>query len=73
MSRRDIFRERIRLYRQDPLVFFQEVTRFQPDDWQVEAARAIAQGRRLAVRSGQGVGKTAFGLYENNGTPLNCS
>lgn len=60
MSRRDIFRERIRLYRQDPLVFFQEVTRFQPDDWQVEAARAIAQGRRLAVRSGQGVGKTAF-------------
>lgn len=60
MSRREIFRERIRLYRQDPLVFFQEVTRFQPDDWQVEAARAIAQGRRLAVRSGQGVGKTAF-------------
>ena len=60
MSRRDIFRERIRLYRQDPLVFFQEVTRFQPDNWQVEAARAIAQGRRLAVRSGQGVGKTAF-------------
>ena len=60
MSRRDIFRERIRLYRQDPLAFFQEVTRFQPDDWQVEAARAIAQGRRLAVRSGQGVGKTAF-------------
>lgn len=60
MNRRDIFRERIRLYRQDPLIFFREVTRFQPDDWQVKAARAIAEGRRLAVRSGQGVGKTAF-------------
>ena len=53
MNRRDIFRERIRLYRQDPLIFFREVTRFQPDDWQVKAARAIAEGRRLAVRSGQ--------------------
>ena len=60
MSRREIFQERIRLYRQDPLIFFREVTRFQPDDWQVKAARAIAEGRRLAVRSGQGVGKTAF-------------
>src|SRR5699024_5020777 len=60
MNRRNIFRERIRLYRQDPLIFFREVTRFQPDDWQVKAARAIAEGRRLAVRSGQGVGKTAF-------------
>ena len=60
VSRREIFQERIRLYRQDPLIFFREVTRFQPDDWQVKAARAIAEGRRLAVRSGQGVGKTAF-------------
>ena len=57
---KDFLRQRIRMYRQDPLLFFKEVTHFQPDPWQEKAAQIIAKNRRLAVRSGQGVGKTAF-------------
>lgn len=57
---KDFLRQRIRMYRQDPLLFFREVTHFQPDPWQEKAAQIIAKNRRLAVRSGQGVGKTAF-------------
>lgn len=60
MSRKEIIRQRTKLYQADPLLFFDEVTRFVPDPWQKEAARAIVTRRRLAVRSGQGVGKTAF-------------
>lgn len=60
MIAKDFLRQRIRMYRQDPLLFFKEVTHFQPDPWQEKAARIIAKDRRLAVRSGQGVGKTAF-------------
>lgn len=60
MKSKGFLKQRIRMYRQNPLLFFREVTHFQPDPWQEEAARIIAKDRRLAVRSGQGVGKTAF-------------
>ena len=57
---REVFAKRLPLYRKDPCLFFKEVTRFKPDRWQKEAATAIAQHRKVSIRSGQGVGKTAF-------------
>ena len=60
MTRREFFQRRIPRYRKDPLLFFKEVTHFEPDPWQREAAVAVSQHRRVASRSGQGVGKTAL-------------
>lgn len=60
MTRREFFQRRIPRYRKDPLLFFKEVTHFEPDPWQREAAVAVSQHRRVAIRSGQGVGKTAL-------------
>lgn len=45
---------------QRPAPVFKEVTHFEPDPWQREAAVAVSQHRRVAIRSGQGVGKTAL-------------
>lgn len=60
LRQREVFAKRIPLYRKDPCLFFKEVTGFKPDPWQKEAATAIAQHRKVSIRSGQGVGKTAF-------------
>ena len=60
LRQREVFAKRLPLYRKDPCLFFKEVTRFNPDKWQKEAATAIAQHRKVSIRSGQGVGKTAF-------------
>lgn len=59
-NRREVFSRRVPLYRKAPCRFFAEVTGFAPDPWQKEAATAIAQHRKVTIRSGQGVGKTAF-------------
>ncbi len=53
-------------YRHDPEVFFHEVLGWRPWAKQVKIARAVAEAvrgagpRRVAVRSGNGVGKTAL-------------
>lgn len=57
LRQREVFAKRLPLYRKDPCLFFKEVTRFKPDKWQKEAATAIAQHRKVSIRSGQGVGK----------------
>src|SRR6185295_1207704 len=45
-------------YGRQPNAFFREVLGISPDPWQAEANRAVAAGhRRLAIRSGHGVGK----------------
>ena len=54
------FQKRVKLYRDDPVLFFQEVLRFFPDDWQEKAARDLAVYPKVTIRSGQGVGKSAF-------------
>ena len=48
------------MYQKDLLLFFREVLSFVPDDWQEKAARDLVQYPRVSIRSGQGVGKTAF-------------
>lgn len=60
MERRLFFRERIQQYRNDITLFFREVLCFEPDDWQKAAGACIVQASKVSIRSGQGVGKTAF-------------
>lgn len=54
------FKNRIKEYRLDPILFFREVLRFEPDSWQMEAAKDVSESPKVSIRSGQGVGKTAF-------------
>lgn len=48
------------VWRKEPLVFFRQVLGFEPDDWQAAAAMDLSVQSRVAIKSGQGVGKTAF-------------
>ncbi len=50
----------IPMWREDPVIFFREVLRFEPDKWQAEAARDLAHHPRVSIKSGQGVGKTGL-------------
>lgn len=50
----------IPIWRENPVQFFEEVLNFEPDDWQIEVASDVKKNNRVAVKSGQGVGKTAF-------------
>jgi len=60
MDRVAFFKERQRIYKKNPVLFFNEVLVFQPDEWQKAAACDIAEYSKVTIRSGQGVGKTAF-------------
>lgn len=55
------FREKQAQYQRDPVLFANEVVSYTPDDWQADTLRDLAdpECRRVSVRSGQGVGKTA--------------
>mgnify|MGYP002622201195 CR=1 FL=1 len=44
----------------EPEEFFHDVLDFSPDEWQAKAARQLAENPRVCIKSGQGVGKTAF-------------
>lgn len=57
----DTFRQRQRIYQRDPVVFAQEIVACEPDEWQKDTLRDLAdpECRRVSVRSGQGVGKTS--------------
>lgn len=59
-ERRRFFGERIPVYRSEPVVFSQEVLRFEPDMWQRKALEDLAESPKVAIKSGQGVGKTAL-------------
>ncbi|MCI9099707.1 MAG: DEAD/DEAH box helicase family protein [Lachnospiraceae bacterium] len=58
LVRRRFFRERIPVYQSNPVTFSREVLQFEPDKWQVEVLRDLAESPKVAVKSGQGVGKT---------------
>lgn len=55
----DFLDESIPIWRDDPVVFCREVLSFEPDDWQKTAMRDLAHNPKVAIKSGQGVGKTA--------------
>lgn len=52
--------QQMRRYIDDPVAFVVNVLHAQPDKWQEEALRAIGKNPRVSIRSGHGVGKTAF-------------
>ena len=58
--RKKFFKERVVIYRSNPVAFAQEVLLFQPDEWQTEALQDLADSPKVAIKSGQGVGKTGM-------------
>ena len=46
--------------RNDPELFVRHVIGAEPQEWQADALRAIAAEDRVCIRSGHGIGKTAF-------------
>lgn len=52
--------DRIRAWREDPVLFVRECFGAEPDEWQVDALRAFAKYQRLALKACKGPGKTAF-------------
>lgn len=59
IMRQQFFRDRIPKYQADPVMYAREVLRFEPDEWQKEALMDLAGSPKVAVKSGQGVGKTS--------------
>jgi hypothetical protein len=59
MTQNNPFLEFVKRYRNNPVLFVQEVLGVEPDAWQKEFLTAIASGKRqISVRSGHGVGKS---------------
>ena len=58
--RKQFFQKRIPEYRKNPVLFAREVLMFEPDDWQKAALIDLAQNPKVAIKSGQGVGKTGL-------------
>lgn len=52
--------EALEYYYDNPVAFFEDILNIKPDEWQIEVLNDIAKHRRVSVRSGQGVGKTAL-------------
>ncbi len=57
-ERAAFFKERGPQYRDDAVLFAEEVLKFTPDAWQADVLRDLSSSDRVTVRSGQGVGKT---------------
>lgn len=60
VQRQHFFAERIPKYRKNPVLFAKELMQFEPDDWQKEALLDLAGNPKVAIKSGQGVGKTGI-------------
>ena len=60
LMRRRFFSERVPAYRKDPVLFAREVLLFEPDKWQREALMDLAENPKVAIKSGQGVGKSGM-------------
>lgn len=58
------FIEFLNKYKNDPVLFCQNVLGVEPDDWQKELMIAIADGeRKISVRSAHGVGKSSVASW----------
>ena len=60
IARMRFFKKRIPTYRENPVLFAREVLLFEPDEWQQEALMDLAVSSKVAIKSGQGVGKTGM-------------
>lgn len=54
------FKRRIALWRNDISLFAWDNFRFVPDEWQSEGFKKVQRSKRVSIKSGQGVGKTAW-------------
>lgn len=59
MTRQELERTMRRL-KEEPIFFVEKILDATPDPWQAETLNAFMKSQRLAIRSGHGVGKTAF-------------
>lgn len=59
----DPLQQRTLLWRINPVAFVTETMGVQPEPWQAEALKALVTEDRLAIRSGHGVGKSAFSAW----------
>jgi len=50
----------ILIWRNDPIRMIEDLFGIEPDEWQAEALRALANEDRVSIRSGHGVGKSAL-------------
>ena len=53
-------RGRISRWRDDPILFADELLSFTPDEWQKDALIDLRDNKRVSIKSGQGVGKTGL-------------
>ncbi len=53
------FKRRVVLWRNDIALFAWDNFRFVPDEWQSKAFKKVQRSKRISIKSGQGVGKTA--------------
>lgn len=60
LLKRSFFNERVPEYRINPVKYAEEVLLFEPDDWQQQALMDLAANPKVAIKSGQGVGKTGM-------------
>ena len=60
MSESETVKSKLAQYRTDPVAFVVEVLGVKPDKWQAEALKSLVTEDRLSIRSGHGVGKSAF-------------
>lgn len=58
--RKVFFQKKIPVYRKNPVLFAREVLFFKPDEWQKKALMDLAESPKVAIKSGQGVGKTSL-------------
>lgn len=56
-------RKVVEFWRDNPVEFVRQNFRVEPQPWQKEALEYVASGDRLTVRSGHGVGKSAFDAW----------
>lgn len=56
----DFLDESIPLWENNPVLFAREVLLFEPDEWQKKALQDLASNPKVAIKSGQGVGKTGM-------------
>ncbi len=58
--RKRLLQKKIPEYRENPVLFAREVLKFDPDEWQRDALMDLAANPKVAIKSGQGVGKTGL-------------
>lgn len=60
ISRKKFFKSRLPVYKKNPVIFAEEVLHFNADEWQRQALMDLATNPKVAIKSGQGVGKTGL-------------